>query len=258
MNKTLAWTLGIIAIIIIIFAGFYLCNTTATVTMVVPNGGETWVTGSTHTISWTTRGIPADDKISITIRRIPPPALQEEGQEFDPIIAINLANTGSYEWTLADMYPSGTYVLGLQSYASLPITESVSAESAPFQIVHPLAQDLYPLYNQAEWGVPGFETFLISTTTYSGTSVSSVIAKDTMNQSSIFSPFDQYYASKLASLGWTVENGLAAGGHTGGQTGYRKGDELVLVRFNVLYKTVTNTAPSECPCDVTLSLFSAD
>jgi hypothetical protein len=184
--------------------------------------------------------------------------LQEEGQEFDPIVAINLPNTGSYEWTLADMYPSGTYVLGLNAYESLPITDSVSAESAPFQIVHPLAQDLYPLYSPAQWNAPAFETFLISTDTYSGTSINSAPVQDTMDPSSVFSPFNDYYDKNLKALGWEVDNSVAAGGHTGGQTGYRKGDELVLVRFNILYHTVTDTAPSECPCDVSLSLFSAD
>jgi hypothetical protein len=77
-----------------------------------------------------------------------------------------------------------------------------------------------------------------------------------MDPGSIFTPFDNYYASKLAALGWQVDNAVAAGGHTGGQTGYRKDGKLILINFDIVYHTVTDTAPSECPCDVTLSLFS--
>lgn len=106
------------------------------VTITSPKGGELWITGSVHTISWTTKNIPSANKISITLRRIPPPPLQAEGQEFDPIVFVNLPNTGSAEWTIADMYPTGTYVMGVNSYYSVPITDIVSAESAPFQISH--------------------------------------------------------------------------------------------------------------------------
>lgn len=260
-QRILLWALAIIAVGI----GAYVILTSSggteappSITLTSPTVGEAWETGSTHTISWVSVGVPETHKVAVSIRRIPPPPLQEEGQEFDPVIFTDLPNTGSVEWTISDMYPAGTYVLGLSAYESLPVTNPVSAESAEFRIAPPpLAQDLYPLYPGVEWETPRGETFSISTSTYSGTSVSSVPVTGTMKPDTIFSPFESYYAKKLSALGWKVDNFMAAGGHTGGQTGYRKGDELVLVRFSVLYRTVTETAPSECPCDVTLSLFSS-
>jgi hypothetical protein len=226
-----------------------------TITVTTPAGSETWQPGEEHTISWDTRGIPASDNISVTIRRIPP--LQEEGQEFDPVLFISLPNTGSTLWKISPMYPSGTYVLGISAYESVPLTNPISAESAPFEITHPtLSADLYPLYDRVGWNASEVETFIIGTTSYSGASVTSVAATDTMDPGSVFTPFERYYDQKLKALGWQVANDLAAGGHVGGQTGYRKGSAVILSRFQINYHTRPENAPSECPCDVTLSLFS--
>ncbi len=109
----------------------------AAITIAAPAGGEAWQTGSTQTVSWASKGVPATHKVAITIRRIPPPPLQTEGQEFDPIIFTDLPNTGSVDWTIADMYPAGTYVLGLTAYESTPVTNPITAESAQFTISHP-------------------------------------------------------------------------------------------------------------------------
>lgn len=108
----------------------------ALVQVLTPRSGDVFDTGSTQTITWSTQHIPASNNISITIRRIPPPALQEEGQEFDPIIFTNLPNTGSKEWIISDMYPDGTYVIGVTSYTSIPVTNPISAESSEFRIHH--------------------------------------------------------------------------------------------------------------------------
>jgi len=111
-------------------------NTQPSITLVSPNGGETLEEGSTYTIEWNTQGIPATDKISITIRRVEPPALPEEGQEFDPIIFVNLENTGSADWIVSGMYPEGNYIIGITSYSSIPVTDPVSDESdGSFRIV---------------------------------------------------------------------------------------------------------------------------
>jgi hypothetical protein len=229
------------------------------VTITTPAGGEAWQPREEHTISWDTQGVPASDKISITIRRIPPPPLQEEGQEFDPILFTDLPNTGSTTWKISPMYPNGTYVLGISAYESVPVTNAISAESAQFSITHPtLSADLYPLYSSAGWQATEVESFVIGTTPYSGTSVTSAAVTDTMDPGGIFTPFQNYYDTKLKALGWSVTNDLAAGGHVGGQTGYRKGSAVILTRFHIDYRLVPQNAPSECPCDVTLSLFSTN
>ncbi|MDD3531047.1 MAG: MliC family protein [Candidatus Pacebacteria bacterium] len=119
-----------------------------------------------------------------------------------------------------------------------------------------IAQDLYPLYDQIAWGASAPESFVIGTTTYAGVSITSDTIGTTMDPGNIFTPFEQYYDQKLKGLGWQVANELAAGGHVGGQTGYRKGNSIILTRFKIDYTVVPKNAPSECPCNVTLSLFS--
>jgi hypothetical protein len=229
----------------------------ASITVTSPSGGETWQPGETHPISWVARGVPANDKISVTIRRIPPPPLAEEGQEFDPVIFTDAPNTGSTTWKISPMYPDGVYVLGLHAYESLPITNGVSAESAQFTIMHPkLDENLYPLYSGAEWGAIEAENLVIGSTTYRGASLDSLAIPAGMNPADVFMPFEQYYEKKLRDAGWTVANDLAAGGHVGGQTGYRKNGDVILTRFRIDYQNKPADAPSKCPCDVTLSLFS--
>lgn len=106
------------------------------ITLISPNGGETLQEGSVYTIKWSTEKILATDKIAIHIRRVPPPDLPQEGQEFDPVVLINLENTGSHDWVIAEMYPEGNYVLEVISYSSIPVINYVSDESdATFRIV---------------------------------------------------------------------------------------------------------------------------
>lgn len=234
-------------------------STPPTIAFTIPAGSEAWQPGEEHTISWVTNGVPASDKISVTIRRVPPPPLQEEGQEFDPILFTDLPNTGSTTWKISSMYPNGTYVLGISAYKSVPIINAASAESAQFSITHPtLLADLYPLYVNAAWETSRSEVVTIGTSTYQGANISSISPMPTEDPGSVFTPFERYYDNKLKALGWKVDNYLAAGGHTGGQTGYRKANELILVRFFIDYLKVSDNAPSECPCDVTLSLFSSE
>jgi len=120
-----------------------------------------------------------------------------------------------------------------------------------------LSQDLYPLYTSMEWNDPEAETTTIGTTTLFGVSVTSLPKTDIMDPGSVFVPFERYYADKLAALGWEIDPSLAAGGHTGSQTGYRKGSEVILTRSAITYHTTPENAPSECPCDVSVSAFSA-
>ena len=119
-----------------------------------------------------------------------------------------------------------------------------------------LSADLYPLYGGVTWQSPEPEGFVIGTTSYSGASIASNPVTNTMNPSEVFTPFESYYDAKLKGAGWAVDNALAAGGPVGGQTAYQKGSDLILVRFGILYHVVSSSSPSECPCDVTLSLFS--
>jgi hypothetical protein len=145
MNKKIVITILVIIIILVLGVIVYqqykntnLENTKPSITLLYPNGGETLNKGSTYDIKWETQNVPATNKVSVTIRRVAPPALPEEGQEFDPIIFTNLENTGSKEWKVSYMYPDGNYIIGINTYESLPITNSISDESnATFKIVDP-------------------------------------------------------------------------------------------------------------------------
>lgn len=138
MNKKI--TVIILTVIIIVTLGgvFYwqYKNAKPSITIISPNGGEILNKGSVYTIKWDTKNVPATNKIAINIRRVAPPALPEEGQEFDPIIFINLENTGTKEWEVSDMYPDGNYIIEINTYESLPIIEPLSDESdATFEII---------------------------------------------------------------------------------------------------------------------------
>jgi len=228
---------------------------TPSIHVTMPASGATLVEGATQTIRWESMNVPATHSIAISIRRIPPPSLQEEGQEFDPLIFTGLPNTGAVEWTVSDMYSPGSYVLGITAYEATPVTNPITAESAAFEIVEPLPQDLLPLYNGATWGAPHLYPLDIPEGPLYGTAVEAEAAKGTMNPADAFSPFYEYYQEKLKKLGWEVDISLEAGGPMGGQTVYRKGNDFVAVNFHTTFHVHTETAPSECPCDVRLVLF---
>jgi len=106
----------------------------ASIEFISPKEGEIIETGSVNAIKWQTKNIPVSDKVAINIRRVPPPSLQEEGQEFDPIIITNIYNSGSRDWSVSNMYPDGNYILGITSYPSTPVIQPVIAESKQFTI----------------------------------------------------------------------------------------------------------------------------
>lgn len=107
------------------------------ITLIYPNGGEVLKKGNKYLIRWESKNID-NYKISIHIRRVPPPPLIEEGQEFNPIIFINLENTRLKEWTVADMYPEGNYIVEINGYNSIPITMLISDNSnSSFEIKNP-------------------------------------------------------------------------------------------------------------------------
>jgi membrane-bound inhibitor of C-type lysozyme len=147
MNKKIAVAALILIIVVLGAVAYwqYGKNVNPSITLVYPNGGETLKEGSVYTIKWETKNVPASDKISVTIRRVAPPALPEEGQEFDPIVFTDLENTGSKDWTVSYMYPDGNYIIGITAYESLPITNPISDESdATFEIMNaPVAQANY-------------------------------------------------------------------------------------------------------------------
>ena len=225
--------------------------------VVAPFAGQVLVEESTTTVAWQASGIPRGYRIALAIRRLPPPPLLAEGQEFDPVTATDLPDTGDYVWHVSSMYPEGTYVMSARAYNGTPATKEASAESAPFTIVKPLANDLFPLY-AAPWGAPHPADVVIGSTTLSGVAVEARVATSTLDPGSAITPFDRYYDRLLKAAGWKIANEYASGGHVGGQTGYTKGGATILTEFRIEYGKTPPNAPSECPCTVTLSLFSGE
>jgi hypothetical protein len=139
---------------------------------------------------------------------------------------------------------------------SVGVSKYLRVDGMTLSEVPIITSDAYPLYAGASWNTSTKKTSMVGSASITGASIDSVPVTNTMDPSSIFSPFETYYASKLKNAGWSIDTSLAAGGHTGGQTGYRKGSNVLLTEFHVNYHSVPKDAPSECPCDVTLSLFS--
>lgn len=148
--------ISIVLILLVIFVGifFFLQNkNSASLTLISPNGGEVLEEGSTYTIKWSSKNIPADNKISISIRRVVPSSMPIEGQEFDPLIFFNLDNTGSVDWTVSDMYPAGDYLLDIVSYSSLPVNNPILDESdATFQIIKSSKEVNWQTYHNENFG----------------------------------------------------------------------------------------------------------
>ncbi len=69
---------------------------TGSVTVISPNGGETWIRGTSREITWTSDG-PAGDSVAIELFR---------GGSFDSTITSITPNNGSFSWTIpADLEP---------------------------------------------------------------------------------------------------------------------------------------------------------
>lgn len=156
----------------------------------------------------------------------------------------------SWYWSIA-----AVIVIGVASYL---ISSHLSALTSASGAAAALSEDAYPLYPNATWQKPKAVSFSLGSTDYSpGVTVSSAPITDTLDPGSIFMPFMQYYSDKLKGLGYAEDNALAAGGHTGGQSVFRKGTAVILTRFEIDYKNIPENAPSECPCDVTLTVFTS-
>ena len=69
------------------------------ITLITPNGGESWAIGSTHTIAWTAPGLNVPMQILL---------LRENQRErWRHVITPNTPNTGSFEWTIPARVPPG-------------------------------------------------------------------------------------------------------------------------------------------------------
>ena len=93
----------------------YKASTTGTLTVTSPNGGQSWVRGTAHTLTWTSSGSPgANVKIELM-----------KGSNVNRVISSSTANDGSYSWTIPSTQTVGTdYKIRITSTTSSAITDS--------------------------------------------------------------------------------------------------------------------------------------
>jgi len=94
----------------------------ATIMMTSPNGGESWISSSTHNITWTTTGTVANVKLEYSIN----------GTDWTTIIA-STPNTNSYAWTLPAVYSTNCLVRVSEAATGIP----TDVGNAVFSIVAP-------------------------------------------------------------------------------------------------------------------------
>jgi hypothetical protein len=108
----------------------------STITITVPNGGESWQTGTTHDITWATTGTITSVKIELYL-----------GTIFNSKITTSTANDGTYSWFIPSNQSSGsnykikitsTSDTGINDYSdsSFSITSSQPPPSEPQLIIH--------------------------------------------------------------------------------------------------------------------------
>jgi hypothetical protein len=112
---------------------------------------------------------------------------------------------------------------------------------------------VYPLYSEVTWPAPYFAT----RSGLSGIETHVLAAHDTMDISSVTGAFSSYYMQKLAADGWNKDISREAGGPGSSVEAYEKNGEHILVMFSSVFKNKPADAPEQCPCDVTLTLFSS-
>ncbi|MEQ1833800.1 MAG: Ig-like domain-containing protein, partial [Candidatus Eisenbacteria bacterium] len=96
-----------------------------TVTLTSPNGGEDWKAGSSHAITWT-----ASDNVGVTAVDLAWSA--DGGTTFPNAIASNLANSGTFNWTVPDVPGNNVRVRATARDAAT--NSSADASNASFTI----------------------------------------------------------------------------------------------------------------------------
>jgi hypothetical protein len=90
-------------------------------TIVSPNGGQNWVRGTVHTITWTSSG-SSGSRVRIELLK---------GGVISRIIASNTQNDGSYSWTISRSQAAGAdYRIRITSRSTTSITDSSDSDFA--------------------------------------------------------------------------------------------------------------------------------
>lgn len=99
--------------IFLFYISVLLCSillTAQSVTVSVPNGGESWLVGSTHNITWTSSGIAPGTKVKIRL-------MKGHGGMEDVVLSITNStdNDGSYSWSIPASVSPGSYLIRIKT-----------------------------------------------------------------------------------------------------------------------------------------------
>jgi|SRR5579862_6207785 len=119
-----------------------------------------------------------------------------------------------------------------------------------------MINDVYPLYANLTWTAEQPKTMTLGTLTLTGIQAVSQPVANVTDLAAIFKPFEAYYANKLQAAGWSVNTSLAAAGPGAATTVYTKGQSYAVVGYSTNFKGGGANAPAQCPCDITLSVFT--
>ncbi len=96
----------------------------SSITVTSPNGGESWLQGSNHYVTWTSTGVIGNVNISLY-----------KGGVRDSVLTLNVPNTGVYAWAIPATQTLGTdYKVRVTAVADPTITDDSDAN---FSIVAP-------------------------------------------------------------------------------------------------------------------------
>lgn len=116
-----------------------------------------------------------------------------------------------------------------------------------------MLSDVYPLFSNLKWGnvtpkknqeIIGYE----------------ITAKATVDSLQSGQDFFNFYDTKLKQIGWVVANNFAADGVTGSQIGFKKGNNYIVLGYNLKYGKIISKEneplQGTCPCTMTYTIFT--
>lgn len=144
------------------------CSVLPGITLIAPNGGETWQAGSTQEITWSSTGVSGNVRIVLSVN----------GNPLLPDIASSTANDGSYSWTIpSNQTPQDNYEIYIE-----PVGGSIydiSEDQFTISAVTPIPTRVISLsgslaFGNVNVGSSSGATMTISNTGNSTLSVSSI------------------------------------------------------------------------------------
>jgi hypothetical protein len=121
--------------------------------------------------------------------------------------------------------------------------------------------DIYPLPSGITWNAAQAATVLPGDENVpaplAGIKITSQPITNITDLAAPSAPFENYYKTKLAAAGWTVDNAMAAGGPGADIIGYKKGSDYIILEYTSVFKNDGGgNSPETCPCDLTFSIFA--